>query len=41
MLLVDSLVSIYEVQEKLMNLIEPEVESNVQQSYTVNGIIEI
>ena len=32
---------IYEVQEKLMNLIKPSVDSKVQPSYTVNGIIEI
>ena len=32
---------IYEVQEKLMNFIKPGVDSKVQPSYTVNGIIEI
>ena len=32
---------IYEVQEKLMNLIKPSIDSKVQPSYTVNGIIEI
>jgi len=32
---------IYEVQEKLINLVQPDIESDVQPSYTVGGIIEI
>lgn len=32
---------IYEVQEKLINFVEPDISSNVQPSYTVGGIIEI
>ena len=32
---------IYEVQVKLMNFVKPGIDSKVQPSYTVNGIIEI
>jgi hypothetical protein len=32
---------VYELQEKLMNFVKPGVDSKIQPSYTVNGIIEI
>ena len=32
---------VYELQERLMNFVQPNVESNVQPSYTVNGVIQI
>ena len=32
---------VYEIQEKLMNFVKPGIDSKVQPSYTVNGIIEI
>ena len=32
---------VFGLQEKLMNFVQPNVESDVQPSYTVNGIIEI
>ena len=32
---------VYELQERLMNFVQPNVESNVQPSYTVNGVIQV